>query len=668
MKATQTLASKGLASLQGQEDLMKRITENDPKAHSVDLIAQNVERLKALFPEAFTEEKVDFEALKQLVGGEVEDREEKYGLNWNGKRRARQQALTPSTGTLRPCPEASVDWDTTQNLIIEGDNLEVLKLLQKTYTGKAKLIYIDPPYNTGKDFVYRDDYRDNIRNYLEQTGQVDGENQKFSSNTETSGRFHTDWLNMMYPRLKLARNLLKSDGILLVSISDVEGPSLRFLLNEIFGEENFLCQFIWNNEGNVDQQSKIKGVHEYIVAYARTVDEVTRPSVIDPNIEETSKLFNDEIENSITKNGPANPPFKVLLPAGFPASFEEGVIQTRMDKWPHILDDISVQKGQLQNAARIESGWSSRNLLELFIANGCIPIQDNLGKETWFGLTPTGAIYGYKRRSELQGHVLSVIRNVGTTKQNSSMLSNWGIKFSYPKPVLLLRYLAQIFTSPSDDDLIFDFFAGSGTMGHAVLALNSFDGGNRRFGLVQLPEVAEGRPGKSETLFELCRRRIKCAIDQIQEENLDTQPSSGYRIFKLDTSNIRAWEPDAEDLEGTLLESIDHIALDRSEVDIIYELLLKFGLDLCVPIETRTIAGKCVRSIGAGTLIAWLDQKITQKDVEPLALGTVEWHDELSPAGASTVVFRDSAFVDDVAKTNMAAILEQHGLGNVRSL
>ena len=562
---------------------VREINVNDPETRSADVVAKNVEHLKTLFPEAVSEGKVDFEVLKQLLAGGMDDREEKYGLNWYGKRKARQLALTPSTGTLRPCPEESVDWDTTQNLIIEGDNLEVLKLLQKSYAGKVKLIYIDPPYNTGKDFVYRDDFRDNIRNYLEQTGQVDGENRKLSSNTEASGRFHTDWLNMIYPRLKLARNLLKSDGVLLVSISDVEGPSLRSILNEVFGEENFLCQFVWNNEGNVDQQSKIKGVHEYIVAYTRTVEEVARPSVIDLNIEETSKLFNDQIENSITKNGPANPPSKVLLPTGFPASFENGVIQTCMDKCPHILDEISVQDGQLQNAARIESGWSSKNLLELFIANGCIPIQDNLGKETWFALTQTGAIYGYKRRSELQGHVLSVIRNVGTTKQNSSMLANWGIKFTYPKPALLLRYLAQIFTSPPDGDLILDFFAGSGTMGHAVLALNSLDGGNRRFGLVQLPEVGEKASRECYTLFDLCRRRIKCVIDQIQEENSDTQPSSGFRVFKLDTSNIRAWEPDRDDLEGTLLESIDHIKPDRSEEDILYELLLKLGLDLCVP-------------------------------------------------------------------------------------
>src|SRR5450759_5817965 len=218
---------------------MRPITSDDPESESPDLIAENLAQLKMLFPEAFTEGKVDFEVLKQLLGGAVDERDEKYGLNWHGKRRARQLALTPSIGTLRPCPEDSVDWDTTRNLMIEGDNLEVLKLLQKSYAGKVKLIYIDPPYNTGKDFVYPDNFQDNIKNYLELTGQTGEGGMKLSSNTEASGRFHTDLLNMMYPRLKLARNLLREDGVIFVSIDDNEAPRLRMMCDEIFGAENF---------------------------------------------------------------------------------------------------------------------------------------------------------------------------------------------------------------------------------------------------------------------------------------------------------------------------------------------------------------------------------------------------------------------------------------------
>ena len=232
---------------------MQKLTANDPATKSPDLVAENVSRLRALFPELVTEGPdgvaVNLDVLKQFVGDRtVTDAEEKYGLNWHGKRRARQLALTPSTGTLRPCPEDSVDWDTTQNLMIEGDNLEVLKLLQKSYAGKVKLIYIDPPYNTGKDFVYPDNFQDNIKHYLELTGQTEA-GRKISSNTEASGRFHTDWLNMMYPRLKLARNLLRDDGVIFVSMDDHESDNLRKICAEVFGEENFIAQFVWNTEG-----------------------------------------------------------------------------------------------------------------------------------------------------------------------------------------------------------------------------------------------------------------------------------------------------------------------------------------------------------------------------------------------------------------------------------
>jgi len=649
---------------------MNKIEHTDPEAQTANLVADNIAQLKALFPELITEGRdgaaVNVDVLKQLVGdATVTDAEERYGLNWHGKRRARQLALTPSTGTLRPRPEDSVDWDTTKNLMIEGDNLEVLKLLQKSYAGKVKLIYIDPPYNTGKDFVYPDNFQDNIRNYLELTGQMEG-GRKIISNTEASGRFHTDWLNMMYPRLKLARNLLREDGVLLVSINDVEAPAIRFMLDDIFGEENFLCQFIWNNEGNVDQQSKIKGVHEYVLAYVRRLDLMPAPDVIDPNIEEGSKLYNEQIENSITKNGPANPPSEVRLPIGFPATFESGRIEPRDDQWPHILDPMIVSDSKLISACRVRSGWSSRNLLELFIKNGCVPIQDASGKETWFAVTATGAIYGYKRRSKSQGHVLSVIRNVGTTKQNSNMLAAWGINFSYPKPVFLLQYLVRIFTRPNQGDMVLDFFAGSGTTGHATYALNATDGGDRRFILVQLPEPLDANEqGNVQTISNLTKKRLESAGREVAADK--PKVDTGFRVFKLDQSNIRAWQPSG-DLEKDLLDSVEHIVPGRSEQDVLTELLLKLGLDLCVPIEQRQIAGKTVHAIGGGVLLACLDTRISKDDAEPLALGIAEWHQALAPAGDSTCVFRDSSFENDEAKANLAAILEQHGVHHVRSL
>ena len=257
---------------------MKPLTALDPETKSPDIVAENIDHLKTLFPEAFTEGKLDFDVLKQLLGGAVQDKEEKYGLNWHGKRRARQLALTPSTGTLRPCPEDSVDWDSTRNLMIEGDNLEVLKLLQKSYAGKVKLIYIDPPYNTGGDFVYPDNFQDSIRNYLELTGQVDGNGNKVSSNTEASGRFHTDWLNMMYPRLKLARNLLQDDGVMFVSIADHEIHNLRSAMDEIFGPENFIATVIWHKmDSPKNTAMHFSEDHDYILVFAKNA-ELWRPN------------------------------------------------------------------------------------------------------------------------------------------------------------------------------------------------------------------------------------------------------------------------------------------------------------------------------------------------------------------------------------------------------
>ena len=265
-----TMASDLSRHAVSTENFVRKITPDEPDASSADTVAANVARLQDLFPEAFIEAKIDFEVLKQLLGGTVDEREEKYGFNWHGKRQARQLALAPSTGTLRPCPEESVDWDTTQNLMIEGDNLEVLKLLQKSYAGKVKLIYIDPPYNTGKDFVYPDDYRDSIRNYLKLTGQIDGQQQRLSSNTEASGRFHTCWLTMMYPRLATARTLLRDDGVVFASVDENELARLRLLFDDIFGEECFVAvlTILCNPKGR-SQDKYFATTHEYAVVYSK---------------------------------------------------------------------------------------------------------------------------------------------------------------------------------------------------------------------------------------------------------------------------------------------------------------------------------------------------------------------------------------------------------------
>ncbi len=668
---------------------MKKLVANDPETHSTDVLAENIEHLKTLFPEAFTEGKVDFEVLKQLLGGEVDESEEKYGLNWHGKRQARQLALTPSTGTLRPCPEESVAWNTTQNLMIEGDNLEALKLLQKSYAGKVKLIYIDPPYNTGKDFVYPDNYRDNIKNYLELTGQIDGENRKLASNTEASGRFHTDWLNMMYPRLKLARNLLKEDGVLFISIDDNEQANLKRLCDEVFGEENHvntLCVKMSESTGvkmtHVGQ--RLPKLKEYVFFYKKMEVRIVPPLIPKDNWDSEYKhlvcgLSQEEIGE-----------LKTII--GDESSTESDVV-----KADHICRKISLKPLDClfdeRNAttedeklrAKYENAWRIvRDVATTTIARS-LADQKKSNTDAGFFLvvTPKKKKYliksDYNQQSEQPRIRLLFADQYLTTNpgdfwqdiKTTGLDNEGGVDFKNgKKPLKLLDRLLRISTDSSD--LVLDFFAGSCTTAHAVLALNKEDTGDRKFIMVQLPERCDGisEPKKAgfNTIADIGRERLRLAGREMRRENPDYAGDLGFRVFKLDTSNIRAWEPDRDDLEGTLLNSVDHIKPDRSQDDILYELLLKLGLDLCAPIETRTIAGKSVRSIGAGTLIACLDERVAREDVEPLALGIVEWHSALTSDDDTTAVFRDSAFEDDVAKTNMTAILEQHGLGNVRSL
>lgn len=629
---------------------MKKLTTEDMETKSQDLVAGNIEQLKVLFPEAFTEGKVDFEVLRQLLGGAVDEREEKYGLNWHGKRRARQIALTPSTGTLRPCPEDSMDWDTTRNLMIEGDNLEVLKLLQKSYAGQVKLIYIDQPYNTGKDFVYPDDYRDNIKNYLELTGQVDGAGRKLSSNTEASGRFHTDWLNMMYPRLKLARNLLREDGVIFISIDDHEIHNLRAVMNEIFGEENFVATVIWQKVFSPKNSARhFSEDHDYVVVYARSA-EIWTPYLL-PRTEEMEarygNLDNDPRGNWASDNLTA----RNYYGAGtYPVTCPSGRVIEGPP--PGTYWRVSKDKfGELDRDRRIWWGADGNNM----------PRLKRFLSEVKAGRVPQ-TLWPYDEVGHTQEAKKELIAAV--TFPNSDAV------FETPKPTRLIRRMLQLATRSNEEALVLDFFAGSGSTLHAIFAQNVEDGGNRRCILVQLPEPIIGvKPGGSlQTIADITKERLRWAGKKIKEENPLFAGDLGFRVFKLDSSNIRAWEPDRENLAQTLEASVEHLKTDRTEADILFELLLKRGIDLCTPIEQRTIAGKTVHSIGAGTLLVCLAPQITAAEVEPLALGMVEWHKALAPAGESTVIFGDSAFPDDVAKTNLTTILQQHGLENVRSL
>ena len=632
---------------------MNLLTADDPETRSADLVADNVAQLKALFPEAVTEGGIDFDVLRQLLGDAVDDGEEKYGLNWHGKRRARRLALTSSAGTLRPCPEESVDWDTTQNLMIEGDNLEVLKLLQKSYAGKVKLIYIDPPYNIGKDRIYQDDYKDGIKNYLRNTGQLDGSGQQLSSNTEASGRFHTNWLNMMYPRLKVARNLLRDDGVILVSLDDGEIDNLRKLCSEIFGEENFVATVIWQKKYAPSNDAKwLSDDHDYIVLVARQ-KEVWRPNLLPRTDEANARYTNpDNDHRGVWKSSGLDVKtyspeydYEIRTPSGRVVHPPPGacwrVSQTRFS--------------ELVNDNRIWFGKSGNN----------VPSIKRFLSEVKDGMTPV-TIWPHQQVGHNQ-EATQEVRELGVLGCDT------------PKPLRLLERIVQI--GADRDSIILDFFAGSGTTAHAVMNQNDIDGGQRRYITVQLPEPID--PAKStqrvaadyldsiskpRNVAELTKERLRRAGRKIREENPESAADLGFRVFKLDSSNIKAWDPDPDDLEQSLLDHVDNIKADRSKQDILYEALLKLGLDLCAPIETRDFVGKPVNAIGDGVLFACLAERINGEDVEDVAIGIADWRDTLDNTDNTTVVFRDSAFTDDVAKTNCTEILRQRGIRNVRSI
>lgn len=636
---------------------MKQIERNDPVAQSADVVTQNIEALKLLFPDAVAEGKIDLAVIKELIGESLlpeEERDEKYGLNWFGKRKARQIALTPSTGTLRPCPEDSVDWATTKNLMIEGDNLEVLKLLQKSYAGKVKLIYIDPPYNTGKDFVYPDNFQDNIKNYLELTGQIEG-GAKMQANTESSGRYHTDWLNMMYPRLKLARNLLRDDGILYISIDNNEYSNLKILGNELFGEENSVIDIAWQNLDTIKNDAILFSKnHESILVWAKNITNL-----------KIAGLMKGEKQRGYYKNRDNDKRGDYLLT---PLHAKSGSENSKYK--------ITLSNGQVWEAPAGTYPRYSRETLLSLDKDGRLyldPEKKNVPqKKTYWtevgDRMPPPSFWDYE--------------TFGSTRQSNAEVSNLVGKgiFQNPKPLKLLKQIFDI-SGIDDNDIVVDFFAGSATTGHGLWQYNTLAKKKARFVLVQLPEKLDKNKTeqknayelctlnkKSTTIFSLSKERLRRAGNKIKEENPMFTGDTGFRVFKLDTSNIRTWEPDWDNLEEMVKHSVNHIKDGRSEEDILYELLLKLGLDLSIQIEEKMISNKKVQAIGVGTLMVCLDKSISRSDAEPLALGIIEWHKQLSPVGETTCVFLDSAFSDDVAKSNLSAILQQHGLENVRSL
>ena len=590
---------------------IEKIEPGAPESQSADVAADNLAQLRKLFPELVTEGKtgpaINVDVLKALVGdATVTDADEKYGLNWHGKRAARQLALTPSAGTLRPCPDESVDWDTTQNLMIEGDNLEVLKLLQKSYAGKVKLIYIDPPYNTGKDFVYPDNFHDSLQNYMELTGQTEG-GRRITSNTEASGRFHTDWLNMIYPRLKLAHSLLKDDGVLFVSIADHEIHNLRAAMNEVFGEENFIASVIWQKVYAPKSSARhFSEDHDYIVVFAKNADN-WEPTLL-PRTDEQNAIFknpdNDprgawRANNMAARNYYSKGTYAVQCPGGRLIAGPP-----RGSYWR-----ISEEKfRELDADGRIWWGEDGNNVPapKIFLSE----VMDGRVPQTLWTYSEVG------HTQEAKKHLLDLVE-----------FPNSDVVFETPKPVRLLRRIIHIGTSAASDEIVMDFFAGTGTTMDAVFAQNAEDGGKRRCILVQLPEPLEGAESAGWTsIADITRARITAAGERQRKADPMFSGDVGFRTFRLDTSNIRPWSPQPQALAESLFDHLDHVQPGRSEEDLLYELLLKLGLDLCTPIAQKVIADKMVYSVGGGVLLACLEPQITVTDAEPLALGIVAWH------------------------------------------
>lgn len=703
--------------------MMHKIEANDELARGADGYTENVRKLKELFPELVTEGPeglaVNVDVLKSLVGDKtVTDAQEKFGLNWHGKRLARQLALTPSLGTLRPCKGESVDWDTTQNLMIEGDNLEVLKLLKKSYAGKVKLIYIDPPYNTGSDFVYPDKFGMGIEQYKEITSQA------VSSNPETSGRFHTDWLNMMYPRLKLARELLRDDGVIMISIDDAEIQTLMAQCAEVFGQENKVACMIWE-KGRKNDAKFVSVGHEYLLIYAKSQARLRELKTVwreeKPGAREIWECYqalrarHKDDDRAIERDLSA---WYSGLPDSHPS--KKWSRYKRVDKFGPWRDrDISWPGGGGPRydvihpttglpCAVPEAGWrfSSPDEMSRQIELGLVVFRDDHTsppfRKAHIRPVPAEAEIAEDEQEEQEDaeEFATQVRGSYFYKQSQVAVrylrTLLGAKvFDNPKDHLELAKLFSYVTPDCLDGIFLDFFGGSGTTGEAIYTLNQGDGGNRRFVLVQLPEVLDPKNAKQKaaikyltelgrplTIAEITKERLRRAgaVSSGPDHGLEDQlglrrkVDLGFRVFKLDSTNIAAWDPKPADLGGAIEQSLDHLKTERGDDDVLYEILLKHGLDLSLPIAERQIAGKTVYSVGAGTLLACLDRRITKADAEPLALGMIAWLQEMWPDAKDLqrerlCVFRDAAFAgDDVAKTNLAAILEQNGLADVRSL
>lgn len=653
---------------------------------TLNIEEKNIIKIKELFPEIDTDGKIDFDKLKQLLGDYVEDSDERYNFTWNGKGEALRISQTPSMGTLRPAPEESKNWDETENLYIEGDNLEVLKLLQKSYFNKVDVIYIDPPYNTGGDFVYKDNFKDNIKNYKELTGQIDSEGQHTTTNREYSGRYHTDWLNMMYPRLKLARNLLTDDGVIFISIDDNEVHNLRKIGDEIFGEDNFLAQFVWERSQHYGRQKlNTYNNHDYIISYAkRKFSNGLKKILVENTI--------TDLEDAPLYNG-SNPVNILEFPkSSVKFNINDGVYTESSDEKYILLDHVTVKNGINKNSFRLKfkSRWSPKKILEehekgttYWVKSENFAIRAIYHDEKSFNSAVRNIIFTNKSNNNVSRNNYGIIP--GTSDEGSNEVADFfgSQVFSYPKPTSLIAYILGLLYSEKsqeylNDFTVLDFFAGSSTTAQATMELNSLDNGNRKFIMVQLPEEtdkkSEAYKSGYENIAEIGKERIRRAGEQIKdvltekyelasdEERKEMKHPDeldiGFKTFKLDSSNIKEWNPGQyDDVQLAIEDSLTPYVEGRTEEDVVYEMILKMGLDLTYPVEEYEVNGKTIYSVGYGFLMISLADEINLAIAEKM----IEIKEDYQPK-EFRVIFRDEGFRNDTDKTNIKETLRSAGL------
>jgi adenine-specific DNA-methyltransferase len=552
---------------------------------------ERLDALRAIAPDAFHEGKIDFEALRRSLGDWVDPGPERFGLTWPGKAECMRVIQEPSIGTLAPMADESKDWDTTQNLIIEGDNLEVLKLMQKAYYGKVKLIYIDPPYNTGKEFIYPDNFREGLADYLRYSGQVDEEGFKVSANADTDGRYHSKWLSMMYPRLFLARNLLREDGAILITIDDTEVANLRKVMDEIWGEENFVCTIAWQKVFAKKNKAVVSGSHDHILVYARDLARWDRRLL--PRDEEQEAAFKNP-------DGDARGPWQSV-------SFSvqsEGADRREGYRYEAVLPSGRQVKPP---TGRHWNGDPAR--FEELRADGRI----------WFGRDGDSPPRVKTFRSEVQEGIVPDTwwrhEETGNNQEaKKELLELFGDQepFTTPKPTRLIRRMLQIATGSGD--IVLDFFAGSGTTGHAVFAENIASGIKRSFILVQLPEPTPGTGFRS--LAEITRERVRRAgLALARELPLGGSEAEdlGFRAYRLSSSNFTVWDPSAtaDQLEQQLQITVEHVVEGATDASMVSELLLKAGYPLGSPVESLDLAGIPGYSVADGALLVCLAKQLT---------------------------------------------------------